>query len=128
MAVASFQSPSTNPTPWSAHFAAFSRLRTSARTSLPCFSRCRAVAPPTFPVMPMTKYMPVFSLLFLQRYGDRICSPVLRRGASLEFKGELKRWPILSMVCDEKCLVLFHGLGQLLKVGLGELSRQEVCL
>ena len=32
------------------------------------------------------------------------------------------------MVGDEKCLVLFHGLGQLLKVGLSELSGQEVCL
>ncbi len=71
--------------------------------------------------------MLVFSLLFLQRYGLYFCSPVLRRGASLEFKGELKRGSILSMVGDEKCLVLFHGLGQLLKVGLRELSRQEVC-
>jgi hypothetical protein len=76
MAVASFQSLSTNSTPWSAHFAAFSRLRTSARTYLPCFSRCRAVAPPTFPVMPRTKCMLVFSLLFLQRYGPYFCSPV----------------------------------------------------
>jgi hypothetical protein len=31
------------------------------------------------------------------------------------------------MVGDEKRLVLFHGLGQLLKVGLSELSRQEIC-
>src|ERR1700680_4658829 len=110
MAVASFQSPSTNSTPWSAHFAAFSRSRTSARTCLPCFSRCRAVAPPTFPVMPVTKYMLVFSLLFLQRYGTVFAAPFLRRG------------PTLSMVGDEKCLVLFHGLGQLLKVGLSGVS------
>jgi hypothetical protein len=58
-----------------AHFAAFSRLRTSARTCLPYFSRWRAVAPPTFPVMPMTKYMLVFSLLFLQRYGTAFLQP-----------------------------------------------------
>src|SRR6202042_607291 len=46
---------------------------------------------------------------------------------SLEFKGELKRWPMLSMVCDKECLVLFHGLCQLHKIGLRELSRQEIC-
>ena len=60
------------------------------------------------------------------RYGT-VAAPLLRRGASLEFKGELKRCTTLSMVGDEKCLVLFHGLGQLLKVSLSELSRQEVC-
>src|ERR1700722_3118313 len=52
------------------------------------------------------------------------CFPV---AASLEFKGELKRWPMLSMVCDEECLVAFHGLCQLHKIGLRELSRQEIC-
>jgi hypothetical protein len=66
-------------------------------------------------------------LLFLQRYGTVFAAPFLRRGASLKFKGELKKCPALSMVGDEKRLVLFHGLGQLLKVGLSELSRQEIC-
>jgi hypothetical protein len=49
------------------------------------------------------------------------------QGASLEFEGELKRWPVLSMVCDKECLVLFHGLCQLLKIGLSELSGQKIC-
>ena len=52
------------------------------------------------------------------------CFPV---AASLEFKGELKRWHMLSMVRDKECLVLFHGLCQLHKIGLRELSRQEIC-
>src|SRR5882672_9560088 len=52
-----FQSPSTSSTPWFAQLDAFSRLRTSARTSLPCANRCSAVAPPTLPVIPMTKNM-----------------------------------------------------------------------
>jgi hypothetical protein len=85
-----------------------------ARNALPAPSGILS-RPRLFPVMPMTKYMLVFSLLFLQRYGDHICSPFLHCGATL------------SMAGDEKCLVLFHGLGQLLKVGLSELSRQEVC-
>jgi hypothetical protein len=69
-----------------------------------------------------------FLLVVFAAIWDRIfAAPFLGRGASLEFKGELKRCPMLSMVGDEKCLVLFHGLGQLLKVGLSELSRQEVC-
>ena len=51
-------------------------------------------------------------------------SPV---AASLEFKGELKRWPMLSVVCDKECLVLFHRLCQLHKISLRELSRQEIC-
>src|SRR6516225_7997107 len=58
MAAESFQSPSTSFTPWFAQLAAFWRLRTSARTSLPCANRCSAVAPPTFPVIPITKNMP----------------------------------------------------------------------
>src|SRR5487761_2500087 len=58
MAAESFQSPSTSSTPWFAQLAAFSRLRTSARTSLPCANRSSAVAPPTFPVIPITKNMP----------------------------------------------------------------------
>src|SRR5277367_6574815 len=60
MAAESFQSPSTSSTPWFAQLAAFSRLRTSARTSLPCANRCSAVAPPTFPVIPITRNI-VFS-------------------------------------------------------------------
>ena len=58
---------------------------------------------------------------------DVVTAPFLRCGASLKFKGELKRCPVLSVVGDEKRLVRFHRPGQLLKVGLGELSRQEVC-
>lgn len=46
---------STSSTPWPAQLAALARSRTSARTFLPCFSRCLAVAPPTFPVIPVTK-------------------------------------------------------------------------
>src|ERR1700684_1632252 len=57
MAAESFQSPSTSSTPLFAQLDAFSRLRTSARTSLPCANRCSAVAPPTFPVIPITKNM-----------------------------------------------------------------------
>src|SRR6516165_10762250 len=57
MAAESFQSPSTSSTPRFAQLDAFSRLRTSARTSLPCANRCSAVAPPTFPVIPITKNM-----------------------------------------------------------------------
>src|SRR5271170_1348072 len=71
MAAESFQSPSTSSTPWLAQLAAFSRLRTSARTSLPCANRCFAVAPPTFPVIPITKNM--CSLLVLR---DRGTAPV----------------------------------------------------
>src|ERR1700744_3271763 len=55
MAVGSFQSPSTNSTPCFAQLDDFWRLRTSARTFLPCANRCSAVAPPTFPVIPITK-------------------------------------------------------------------------
>src|ERR1700733_10987493 len=58
MAAGSFQSPSTSSTPRFAQPDAFARLRTSARTSLPCANRCSAVAPPTFPVIPITKNMP----------------------------------------------------------------------
>jgi hypothetical protein len=54
-------------------------------------------------------------------------SPLTARGASLEFKGELKRWPILSMVCDKECLILLHRLRQFLKIGLSELSGQKIC-
>src|ERR1700723_1405860 len=57
MAADSFQSPSTSSTPWLAQRDVFSRLRTSARTSLPRANRCSAVAPPTFPVIPITKNM-----------------------------------------------------------------------
>src|SRR5258707_3861793 len=57
MAAESFQSPSTSSTPWFAQLDAFSRLRTNARTSLPRANRCSAVAPPTFPVIPITKNM-----------------------------------------------------------------------
>src|SRR3981189_340144 len=57
VAAESFQSPSTNSTPWFAQLDAFSRLRTNARTSLPRANRCSAVAPPTFPVIPITKNM-----------------------------------------------------------------------
>src|SRR5665213_2358197 len=57
MAAESFQSPSTSSTPWFAQLDAFSRLRTSARTSLPSANRYSAVAPPTFPVIPITKNM-----------------------------------------------------------------------
>src|SRR3984885_9529520 len=57
MAAGSFQSPSTSSTPRFAQPDAFARLRTSARTSLPCANRCSAVAPPTFPVIPITKNM-----------------------------------------------------------------------
>ena len=48
-------------------------------------------------------------------------------GVSLEFTGELKRWPILSMVCDKEGLILLHRLGQFLKIGLGEMSGQKIC-
>src|SRR5271154_1285441 len=68
------------------------------------------------------------SAAFSRREAESFMSSLAARGASLEFKGELKRWPTLSVVGDEKCLVLFHGLGQLLKTGLSELRRQEVCL
>src|SRR6185437_5459051 len=61
MAAESFQSPSTCSTPWFAQLAAFSRLRTSARTSLPCANRWSAVAPPTFSVIPVTKNLPFSS-------------------------------------------------------------------
>jgi hypothetical protein len=57
MTAESFQSPSISSTPWFAQLDAFSRLRTSARTSLPRANRCSAVAPPTFPVIPITKNM-----------------------------------------------------------------------
>src|SRR6202030_1176085 len=57
IAAESFQSPSTSSTLWFAQLDVFSRLRTSARTSLPCANRCCAVAPPTFPVIPITKNM-----------------------------------------------------------------------
>src|SRR5580704_13438505 len=67
MATELFQSPSTRSTPWFAQFAAFSRLRTSARTFLPCANRCSAVAPPTFPVIPMTKNMRFLLILRGQR-------------------------------------------------------------
>src|SRR6202795_1994087 len=71
MAAESFQSPSTSSTPWFAQLDAFSRLRTSARTSLPCANRCSAVAPPTFPVIPTTKNM-----CFLLISRDRALPPV----------------------------------------------------
>src|SRR5277367_5158336 len=57
MAAELLQSPSTSSTPWFAQLPAFSRSRTTARTSLPCANRCSAVAPPTFPVIPITKNM-----------------------------------------------------------------------
>src|SRR4030088_2678677 len=57
MAAESFQSPSTSSTPCFAQLDAFSRLRTSARSSLPYANTCSAVAPPTFPVIPTTKNM-----------------------------------------------------------------------
>src|ERR1700722_9830363 len=59
----SFQSPSTSSTPCFAQLDAFSRLRTSARTSLPCANRCSAVAPPTLPVIPITKNICVLLIL-----------------------------------------------------------------
>src|ERR1700739_1252548 len=71
MAAESFQSPSTSSTPWFAQLAAFSRLRTSARTSLPCANKCSAVAPPTFPVIPITKNM-----RFLLIFRDKNNAPV----------------------------------------------------
>src|SRR5271168_896628 len=66
MAAESFQSPSTSSTPRFAQIDAFSRLRTSARTALPRANRCLAVAPPTFPVIPITKNMR-FLLMLRQR-------------------------------------------------------------
>src|SRR5580698_8082542 len=63
MAAGSFQSPSTSSTPRFAQPDAFSRLRTNARTCLPCANRCSAVAPPTFPVIPIAKNMR-FLLIF----------------------------------------------------------------
>src|ERR1700723_3055309 len=63
MAAESFQSPSTSSTPRFAQVDVFSRLRTSARTCLPCANRCSAVAPPTFPVIPMTKNIRFLLLL-----------------------------------------------------------------
>src|SRR5713226_4305952 len=66
MAAESFQSPSTSSTPWFAQLAALSRLRTSARTSLPRANRCSAVAPPTFPVIPITKNMRFLLILGVQ--------------------------------------------------------------
>src|SRR5580698_6106527 len=71
MAAASFQSPSTSSTPWSAQLAAFARSRTNALTALPCASKCFAVAPPTFPVIPITKNM-----CFLLILRDRNTAPV----------------------------------------------------
>ena len=63
VAVVSFQSPSTSSTPWAIQSAAFSRLRTSARTLLPWANRCLAVAPPTFPVTPITRNMRILPVL-----------------------------------------------------------------
>src|SRR5215469_9622128 len=63
MAAESFQSPSTSSTPLLAQLDAFSRLRTSARTSLPRANRCSAVAPPTFPVIPITRNMRLLLVL-----------------------------------------------------------------
>jgi hypothetical protein len=54
-------------------------------------------------------------------------SHLTAHGPSLEFKGELKRWPILSMVCDKECLILLHRLRQFLKIGLSQLSGQKIC-
>jgi hypothetical protein len=54
-------------------------------------------------------------------------SPITARVHLLSSKVNSRDAPILSMVCDKECLVLFHGFGQLLKVHLGELSGQEVC-
>ena len=56
-----------------------------------------------------------------------VMPPLTARGASLEFKGELKRCPILNMVCDKECLILLHRLRQFLKIGLSELSGQKIC-
>src|ERR1700745_2587249 len=84
MAAESFQSPSTSSTPWFAQLAAFSRLRTSARTSLPCANRCFAVAPPTFPVIPITKNMR-FLLILRDRALPRVGSADERQnGPDLE--------------------------------------------
>jgi len=80
-----------------------------------------------FPVMPMTKYMIIFSLFVVEAIWKLLCSQLFCRGAPLRFKRELKRSPVLRAVGDKKCLVLFHRDGQHLKVGPGELSRQEVC-
>src|SRR5579863_4947725 len=71
MAAELFQSPSTSSTPRFAQLDAFSRLRTSARTSLPCANRCSAVAPPTFPVIPVTK-----NIRFLLDLEGRNTAPV----------------------------------------------------
>ena len=45
----------------------------------------------------------------------------------LSQEGKLKRCPMLCMVADKECLVLFHGLCQLLKIFLRELSGQKIC-
>ncbi len=68
------------------------------------------------------------SAAFSRREAESFMSPLTARGATLKFKSELKRCPMLSVVGDEKCLVLFHGPGQLLKIGLSELSGQKICL
>jgi len=45
--------------------------------------------------------------LFTER-GEIVYVASQSAGAFLEFKGELKRWPKLSMVCDKECLILLH--------------------
>ena len=77
-----------------------------------CLAHCAALT------SPLSVYANSFAFRLLQPQAH---------GASLEFKGELKRWPILSMVCDKECLILLHRLRQFLKIGLRELSRQEIC-
>ena len=56
----SLRSLLTSSTPFSAHFAALSRSRTSARNLTPFSSKAFAVAPPLLPVIPVSKIMSLF--------------------------------------------------------------------
>src|SRR5271166_5378659 len=86
MAAESFQSPSTSSTPWFAQLDVFSRLRTSARISLPCANRCSAVAPPTFPVIPIT----LESRGFAHKFGSCGEAEVLHLVGILTFGDEFR--------------------------------------
>jgi hypothetical protein len=75
---------------------------------------------------PLNRTEPILNECF-SLYATIGVFPLTARDASLEFKGELKRWPILSMVCDKECLILLHRLRQFLKISLSELSGQKIC-
>src|SRR5258707_15546560 len=80
---------------------AIETMGASLREGCPLVATCLAhCATLTFPV---SVYANSFAFRLLQTQAH---------GASLEFTFELKRWPILSMVCDKECLILLHRLRQ----------------